>query len=205
MAKDELLKVAKPIFFTNNEVRAVLDDRKSQVRKVMKPQPVFNGRLWKWHTGAWSGNNTPIFMHGHGMYNRMPVHLSDILYVQETLYCSQTHGGWRYIDEIGSNSPILSSWKKVSPTQMPKEAVRIFLQVTGVRAEQLREISEKDAEFEGAFKTKEDDIGFWTFRRGYETLWNSNYAKRNGRQYAWDKNPWVWVYEFERMRVSENK
>jgi hypothetical protein len=34
----------------------------------------------------------------------------------------------------------------------------------------------------------------------WERLWNSLYAKRG---YGWDTNPWVWVIEFERVKVDE--
>ncbi len=81
---------------------------------------------------------------------------------------------------------------------MPRDATRLFLRVTDVRAEQLQKISRDNCLEEGA-PTPCRDIGYhgeycncidW-----YTNLWNSLYAKRG---YGWGTNPWVWVYTFER-------
>lgn len=89
---------------------------------------------------------------------------------------------------------------------MPKEAARLFLRVTNVKAEKLRDITIADAQAEGnAFmwndktaklicenvKTKNSYIAH------FAGLWDSINAKRDGGAYAWANNPWVWVYEFE--------
>lgn len=125
-------------------------------------------------------------------------------------------------DENGSSSgrdcPI---WKP--SIHMPKEAARIFLRATDVRAERLQEITEADAKAEGIrsyWLTKEagENADDWhesngppfigaakdlggalcsTRREAYQQLWDSLNAKRDDGKFVWDRNPWVWVYTFE--------
>jgi hypothetical protein len=72
---------------------------------------------------------------------------------------------------------------------MPKWASRIRLRVAGVRAEPLEHISEGDAEAEGC-----DPID-GSYRLGFSDLWD----RINGERCPWSSNPWVWIYDFERL------
>jgi hypothetical protein len=74
---------------------------------------------------------------------------------------------------------------------MPKEAARIFLKITNIRVERLQDISEDDAIAEGCIQY-EAETDWMTAKYGFELLWESI----NGLG-SWDKNPWVWVVEFE--------
>jgi hypothetical protein len=85
---------------------------------------------------------------------------------------------------------------------MPKWAARIWLEVTAVRAERLQDISEGDAKAEGVFKEFEMNVANFvhdkktneSYKFGFKHLWDSLNAKRG---YGWDKNPWVFIYEFK--------
>lgn len=99
-----------------------------------------------------------------------------------------------------------------SPYFMPCEAARIFLRVTRVWVEQVKDITEEDAKAEGITsywaEPHRDDAPFigaakeigadlcFTRCEAFQQLWNGLNAKRG---YSWDVNPWVWVYEFERV------
>ena len=63
---------------------------------------------------------------------------------------------------------------------MPKEAARIFLKVTDIRVEKVKDITEEDASKEG-----------FSDRLEFGAAWNSIYNN-------WNENPYVWVIEFER-------
>ena len=87
---------------------------------------------------------------------------------------------------------------------MPKWACRIRLLVTGVRVERVQEISSVGARAEGAdcrtdlsWDGTTDDPLFYEkgHLAGFVDGWDSIYAKGD---FAWAKNPWVWVVTFER-------
>lgn len=93
---------------------------------------------------------------------------------------------------------------------MPKEACRLWLKVKDVRVERLNAISEADAEKEGVlwvgkgsgivrymnYETGDYEMVFPS--GGLRTLWQSI----NGDG-SWLDNPWVWVYEFEKVERPE--
>lgn len=93
-----------------------------------------------------------------------------------------------------------------------KEAARIFLKVTNVRCERLQEISKEDAIAEGLeiVGTDREFIFYKNYqfqgefhqvpRNSFLSLWDSINAKKH----PWESNPWVWVYEFERIEKPEN-
>jgi hypothetical protein len=88
-------------------------------------------------------------------------------------------------------------WYWRNPRFMPRYAARLFLRVTGVRVERLREITEKDAVKEG-FKAmlREEGSILHTARELFEVTWNDLNGKRG---FGWDSNPYVFVVEFERL------
>lgn len=77
---------------------------------------------------------------------------------------------------------------------MPKEAARIWLEITNVRVERLQDISENDAKSEGAFDMNSGINKITMHKAGFEDLWK--YI--NGPE-SWEVNPWVWVVEFKRI------
>ncbi len=91
---------------------------------------------------------------------------------------------------------------------MPRWASRITLEITGVRVEQLKSISEEEARSEGVARLRE---GFWkhyqpgwtqhqlSARGSFATLWDSIYGFGD-----WDRNPWVWVVEFKRIEGDDH-
>lgn len=81
---------------------------------------------------------------------------------------------------------------------MPKEAARIWLKVTEVRAEHLQDITEEQAISEGIFIDKYNlDCGY-DYVSEFAFLWNSTIKKSDLDVYGWLANPYVWVIEFER-------
>lgn len=78
-------------------------------------------------------------------------------------------------------------WK--SPLFMPRSASRILLEIKDIRVERLNGISEEDARAEGIYWP--DPI---SRKDNFIQLWES--IKGPG---SWNKNPWVWVIEFEKI------
>ena len=97
---------------------------------------------------------------------------------------------------------------------MPKSAARIFLKVISISVELLQDIDEESAINEGIENLSADELKYNLFRNylrfesevnyqdfttdnpiwSYQTLWQ----KINGKD-SWDKNPFVWVYKFQRI------
>lgn len=91
-----------------------------------------------------------------------------------------------------------------SPRYMPKAAARNFLLVTAVRVDRLQDILCGDMKREGCIPATVTGGQYEQWQREYfKPLWDSLNAKRDGGIYAWDKNPWVWVYTFKKIPKPE--
>lgn len=213
----------KPIIFNTEMVKAILDGRKTQTRRVVKPQPpedeYFEGPYWYEPAivnkqGELEPGN-PVFgiSSTDGEWGiKSPYKPGDILYVRET-WAKRIHSDNRYYYKADNNLGAIfnredDKWR--SPIFMPREAARLFLKVTSVKVERLQDITEEDARSEGCIDYHdkmgdgkfEDVIEFdLTARDAFSYLWDTLNAKRG---YGWDANPWVWVIEFERIK-SEGK
>ena len=97
--------------------------------------------------------------------------------------------GWKGFE----TPPKVSDAGKLRPSiHMPRWASRILLEITDVRVERLKSISDRDALREGcsAADMKSGDCVADVFAR----LWASIYGAE-----SWNANPWVWVIEFKRV------
>ncbi len=129
--------------------------------------------------------------------------VGDTLWVRETyarrtmLYTGKNCGTEYYVCK--ADGFFARPWK--SGRFMPRIAARLFLEVTGLRAEPLQDISEADAEREGvdmATLWQENGETTLTYRRTFANLWDSLNAKRG---YPWLANPLVTVVEFKRINA----
>lgn len=199
----------KPIIFSTPMVQAILDGKKTQTRRVIKPQPIWDNGFWKWAGAAWSDNIkrvTPVPY--HSMYNNAPYRPGDVLWVRET-WCEygnihNPHMGYWY-KASGIEQPYMDSVKfkmcKWRPSiHMPREAARIFLRVKTVRVERLQDITEDEAIKEGAKAYGPNNCSGTSARIAFAELWDNLNEKRG---YGWESNPWVWVIEFEMINKPQ--
>ena len=192
----------KPIIFSTPMERAILEGRKTQTRRVIKIDDAPEN--WKISIAGTSIVRTEPYD------VKLPRYAAgDILWVRET-WAKRIHSDNRYYYKADNNLGAIfnredDKWR--SPIFMPREAARIFLQVTNVRVERLQDITEEDAIAEGlnigtvdnekyaknnAYRLLADNLPVAMFA----DLWDSLNAKRG---YGWEKNPWVWVIEFEKI------
>lgn len=203
----------RPILFSAPMVRAILAGTKTQTRRAVKGLAL-----------EWLGPDgfTPEFvaLRENGLF---PYGFAgDRLWVRESLYLHRhagTRGGWLYAADdaqvtLPNDHPdvlAMISWAhhkegaSCPSIHMPRWASRIQLAVTAVRVERLQDISEDDAQAEGAEKAAEttaDDerlkieSGYFppcSYEHGYRQIWEAI----NGLG-SWTLNPWVWVIEFQR-------
>ncbi len=216
---------AKPIIFSGPMVRAILDGRKTMTRRVVAGKMELlgaSGYSWshgkKFITSSLLAINSPKI----GLIRVSPRQPGDILYVRETHYAygfwikdgesdlgkqkyrfsDCTVDGYQYEDSppevVLKGISEKLGWYRRPSIFMPREAARIFLEVTDVRVERLQDISEEDAIAEGV---KPDcPIGNIAIhqraphRYCFSHLWESIHGYD-----SWEANPFVWVISFKRI------
>lgn len=194
----------RPILFSGPMVRAILEGRKTQTRRVIKAKPPYEGLVpgrchWSgttfgwWHEGG-SCTCNPL---------TSPYGLSgDRLWVRETW---QRAGQPEEREYLYRADPVFDgmepqdlAWSWKPSIHMPRWASRLTLEVASVRVERLQDISEEHAVAEGVspiIHRERDDLSISSKAR-FRQLWDSI----NGKKHPWESNPWVWVVEFQRLQ-----
>lgn len=221
----------KPILFNTDMVRAILDGRKTVTRRVIKGQD---------KKTMYAGN----CMLGAGLFDdetckrviEPPYKVGDVLYVRETWQSwSCTDCDWECVPDNGNGCCTMPKYlyrasdeetdKGWRPSiHMPKEAARIFLKVTSIKAAQLRDMKLEDFLKEGIsvnaekLKTmhsvtstpdeqeKAKVLACMEAINKFKDLWNSTAGKPyTPERYAnnWYGNPYVWVIEFEVITADQ--
>lgn len=180
----------KPIIFGSEMVKAILEGRKTQVRRVIKPQPpddTFENDIPL--IGYFTLSNGEQVGYGFCDVEEKDYKCpfgkpSDTLWVREKflLHYPEDHSVL-YFDDMEKAGFEQSEWRWKPSIHMPRWASRINLLIKDVRVERLQDISEEDAYAEGGFTVGQ-----------FIELWDSINAKCG---YSWDENPWVWAIEFE--------
>lgn len=198
----------RPILFSGEMVRAILDGRKTQTRRVVKPQPADDVIVTVANAGGcvalmeyFGDLDAPMICCPYGQPG-------DRLWVRETwtqnavgdyLYCADwKNSGYEY-EGVG--------WKP--SIHMRREASRLTLEVVSVRVERVNAISEDDAYAEGVTLpngepgiVNDAELGRvvkYGHYQQFATLWDKINGQRDKGKYAWARNPWVWVVEFKRV------
>lgn len=194
------------MIFNAEMVRALLDGRKTQTRRPIKwKQTRFteigereDGSKWPWSEDAehacdfW--HPCPFGAVGDRIWVReaFRVH-SRATDVATLVYKASERNSWT---EQTRRVPVAVCNKSATPEKwtpslhMPRWASRILLEITGVRVERLRSMSQDDARAEGVIAASGPMEAGLAFRE----LWDSIYGEE-----SWKANPWVWVIEFKRV------
>lgn len=212
-------------------VRAVRDRRKTATRRAIKkyiPDDAIFGYTAFTPKGYISCRGT--WEDGYGeKFFKLPCQKGDILYIRETwgkigdiphwqeYFRSNSHPvnpeEYIYKADNVKVSGILPEIKWRPSIHMPKEAARIWLNVTDVRVDKLHKITNEQILKEGISKETVDHCmaqfpeateewihaAHWL---PFSDLWNST-VKKDFDLYSWGANPWVWVIEFEQCEKPE--
>lgn len=180
---------AKPIIFSGPMVRAILDGKKTQTRRPVKPQQ--SRAPWRAGEQLYVRETFAKGPKSYSVAYRATGECGAWFWVDGEL--SWLHHG--YVHESPDYPPRKPEFRtfglntyggKWKPSiHMPRWASRIALRVAGVRAERLNDINDADCMAEGSSPD------------AFRTLWDSIYKAG----FKWDDNPWVWVCEFERVDV----
>ncbi len=207
----------RPILFNAEMVRAVLDGRKTQTRRVIKPQPPAHLEDPHQLGGKWvvTENEPPDTLTNYPVpcpYGEP----GDVLYVKETWALASEHNALRPSEvsagalvwyRANQESTQRGRWR--SPRFMVRWASRIQREVTEVRVERVMDISHADILAEGVRCPEHDALrpaaavaresscpGCPRLEAAWVTLWDSINETRGVGSIA---NPWVWAVSFRRM------
>lgn len=204
----------RPILFSTPMVQAILEGRKTQTRRIIKfckkvDADFLNEIIFRNFQFYRDQSYRAIFdTDEHPFSEKFPYgKKGDILWVRETWcpgLCIKDPYAYKATFkksdlEEGFNEKI--KWKP--SIFMPREACRIRLEITNIRVERLKDISDQDAIDEGIEFRK--DIEMWRSYYLNDTwygnpIWSyrSLWEKINGKD-SWNSNPWVFVIEFKRI------
>lgn len=206
----------RPILFSGAMVRAILSGRKTQTRRVVKPQPT---RLeWFDHQKGWLGSFGEDAGSRDNPHRMVPCPYGvpgDRLWVKETHYNNSVGNVIAQMFKAKEQPKVyyradhegVVTWNWKPSIFMKRQLSRITLEIVSVRVERLQDISEVDAMAEGIHRFEVNDCTYFHSRptapteehfnsglMAYRDLWESI----NGAG-SWDANPWVWVVEFKRL------
>ena len=187
----------RPIIFSTEMVRAILDLKKTMTRRVIKPQPIYyeHGAWFEWERTKRDLNATYLAVN---MPNYCPYgQVGGKLWVRETWWCPEKGLPVAYKANLEPHQVDKQVWKP--SIFMPRWASRILLEITEVRAERLQEITAGDCTREGILYEDGDYVTMRVFEK-FKELWDSLNAKRG---YGWETNPWVWPISFKRLEVAQ--
>lgn len=188
-----------PILFSAPMIRAILDGRKTQTRRVLD--------AWCDEPPAFVEDGVVTAFDENYQPYRWPKTsaIGDRLWVREAWapLSALTHndpGAQALADrgfyraDNGTVDGEISRWRP--SIHMPRWASRITQIVTDVRVQRLQDISEEDAIAEGCVpedsSLNPNDIG--PARQIFRTLWDHINGQK--KQASWEGNPWVAAYTF---------
>lgn len=207
--------MSKGICFIKPLFNKVVAGEKIQTRRIINPQPDSRGfRTTNIMFEDWHGREIrPKYKVGETVYLKEPY--AETCDEYGTPIIAYKFGGkprLKLPDSLGcemdtdwciDNYPACGKWK--NKLFMPESAARHSIEITGVRAERLQDISEEDCFKEGIeeviWKGKILKSSKYYFN-GYESYDTpiEAYAElidRINKEGIWEKNPWVWVYDFK--------
>jgi hypothetical protein len=213
-----------PIIFSTPMVQAILEGRKTQTRRIIKPQPVKEDWLFEWkgtRPKAKRDSRALASSSLEGLLKWMKYakyNINDVLWVRETFTIDSRgadgdNPGYYYKADM----PIYEDGYEIWPDSwkpsifMPKDYARIWLQITDVKVERLKDISVDDSISEGIEIDSETPIGT-LYKDYFQKKWKDVYANPqnsfkslwrdiNGKD-SWDANPWVWAITFKVLSTT---
>lgn len=212
----------RPILFSGPMVRAIIEGRKTQTRRIIKPQPYQDAGGW-WHfdgfrpkakrnTGAQAGSHPPdewtLFP-----YSCPYGSIGQRLWVRET-WAHEYGGGYLYKATHAHMVPGDCKWRP--SIHMPRIASRLLLEITDISVQSLQYIGQQDAIDEGVMtlpnrfifdQLPDYETRYLAWERDgkigrhpigpspyerFSLLWKSIHGPE-----SWESNPYVWAITFK--------
>ena len=222
----------RPIIFSGEMVKAILDGKKTMTRRVVKFSDFTIDSITPLHIELVDGKYC-LFNERNGWligYPKFPYgKVGDRLWVRETwiqgyddpliesegddenavsiIYKADGKEEYRSCSaETAENWGDFSADSEMvgfkSPIHMPRWASRILLEITDIRIERLNDISDEDAVKEG-FSDKKPSGMQPAMMPNPKADFRNYWDSINAKKgYPWSSNPWVWVVEFKVVGVA---
>ena len=214
-----------PILFSTPMVQAILEGRKTQTRRVLKPAPIDKNnyhfeKLEKFGSRAFGmlpNQGVEIDNINNFPYNGIwfcPYNVGDVLWVRETFAPKEIYDEPPGVIAHYKATDSFASTKWKPSIFMPKQACRIFLKIKSIRVERLHDISKEDAIQEGIefeiidnikeyknYTAKSKEFGRYndySYPDVPQVSFMTLWESINGKE-SLELNPFVWVYEFEQI------
>jgi hypothetical protein len=162
----------RPISFTAAMARAILEGRKTQTRRVIRP----------------ADEEAPCSLGARG----------DLLWVREPwgyaaqFFDAEAHPSGQVVYAADGRAPgVRSAWRP--PTYMPRTCSRLRLEIVSVECQSLQQMTAADARAEGYL---EGETLWIDPRQWFAQLWDRLYAEQG---FGWHTNPRVWVITFRTL------
>lgn len=218
----------RPMIFNAEMVRAILDGRKTQTRRIIKPQPEISSKDNL--SGYWLGKpldglllpkiqdikiHCPSGQPGDRFWGRetwQAIHdsVDEFGHVEERTYApsipKEKDRYWHtvYAEHFGDENREDRGFPWRPAIHMPRWASRITLEITDVHVERLNAISEEDARAEGIIDGgclncgEPEPCGCVNPQPDATDAFACLWQSIYGQE-NWDANPWVWVIAFRRI------
>lgn len=195
----------RPILFNGEMVRAILDGRKTQTRRVVKPDMANDFDPPRSQADVEAGY--PFFQDKYGDHHKAVDHcpygqVGDRLWVRESIRKAPLNVGefYHHIQYCADgHTDIWADWvwqRDVLPSiHMPYGMCRLFLEITDVRVERVQDITIQDIIAEGVSSNMREHDACVDLSEKFKALWNQINEPRG---FGWESNPWVWVVSFSR-------
>ena len=203
----------RPILFSAPMVRAILDGRKTQTRRIIKNIGIVPG-IGEVLNGSDDAKEWPDFCPYGKQGDRLWVRETHWMDKRDILCAVMDLDGFAVDAHPAGRNKFVKDfhslknnkfWKKRPSIHMPRIVSRILLEITGVRVERLQDISECDAKAEGSYvcdyfgrRLLDQSSNQGCYKWGYRSIWESI----NGTG-SWDLNPFVWVVEFKVLEIKK--
>jgi hypothetical protein len=203
----------RPILFSKPMVLALRAGRKTQTRRIVKPQPEHRWNYIRDLTFCTGEHERSLGCRGDVVLRCPHGAPGDRLWTRETWAArlDQDHVKPRDLDpkrntvcfwadpQTCNTGCAGAAGKKRPGIFLPRWASRDLLEVTDVRVQRVQDISEEDAQAEGVEhhwcgSPKYSHAGCCGYVAGYRVLWD----QINGAG-SWASSPWVWAVSFRRL------
>jgi hypothetical protein len=184
--------------FSTDMVHAIMDGRKFYTRRLIKKFPCTGYKWAGWITDSTDGKeigdavivpeNKEVYDHTNAIYAKPPVAIGDRIYVRET-WSKDSNGTIVYRADKMFDEMKTFDWDWCPSLFMPKAYARIWLEVTNVSVELIRNITDMEAKLEG----------FYDCDQFLNYMFTKYLKEQTDNAVNSILNSWVWVIDFKRI------